>query len=214
MVSQTHNDVNERSDRFQARYALIFIGNVFLAEIYYRVAEFSMMGGWGLALVVAHIVALGLYFLYTVLEKLMLGYWRQLISVICAPFLAAGIFAFQAVNDLTPDYLQFFVTQPWYLATIKKLEPSENTFNAWFWEETGGGIITPTYTLLIYDKTDQITKPPESRTAEWINRVKLFASRNDLALSAISDNRPYSVRLPRVIIKEIAKHFYFVIQTS
>ena len=95
-----------------------------------------------------------------------MGRWRQLISVAIAPFLAFGILDFQAWSGLDPDYLNFVLIRPWYLAQIDQLGEGENAFYAWFWEETGGGIASREYTVLIYDKTDQIVRSPEDRTPD------------------------------------------------
>ncbi len=211
MADPGPQEVSEtETDRFRIRYVLIFSGSLVVIEAYSRIAELYMMNGWAVLLGLLHVVALGVYFLSVVAMKLVMGYWKQFISILISPLLAFGIFDFQVRNGLDEDYISFLLLRPWYLIEAERLGEGETTFYAWYWGGVRGGVISSTYAVLIYDKTDQITRSPESRTPEWLNRAMLFASGSDLELRDIADPTAYLIRPRRIFIDKIADHFYVV----
>ena len=178
-----------------------------------RVADFNKLPNLGFLLFLIYLFTIGLYFLALCVYKLALGHWRQLISVVIAPFVMFGVLYFQVRSDLSPNYLHFLIMRPWYFATVGQLT-TDDAFHAWFWGSTGGGIVTYTYTVLIYDKTDQIARPVEDRTADWVNRVRIFASRNEVELWNIFRPNLNGFQDRGTTIKKLADHFYLVTYTS
>lgn len=96
-----HGISETRTDRFRILYVLIFSGSLIVIEAYSRIAELYMMNGWAVLLGLLHVAALGVYFLSVVAMKLVLGYWKQFISILISPLLAFGIFYFQIRSGLS-----------------------------------------------------------------------------------------------------------------
>ena len=126
-----------RPDRFRAKYALVFACRLLLMQFCGRVADFNKLPNLGFLLFLIYLFTIGLYFLALCVYKLALDHWRQLISVVIAPFVMFGILYFQVRSDLSPNYLHFLIMRPWYFATVGQLT-TDDAFHAWFWGSTQG----------------------------------------------------------------------------
>ena len=204
----------KKLNRFRSRYALLFLGSLLLVQ-----AAGINIGPYdvnisGFLLFLAGAFFLVFYFTIVVAISVYMQYWRRILSVLVAPVLTFSLLQAELHTGFTPDYARFLLGRTGYLDQIRPAKGSSISFYAWLWDQTWGVGISQARTVLIYDETDQMLRPPEGRSADWDDRVARFSSSEYIDLRSIADPTPYSQRSQLPSIRRLANHFYLVTEAN
>ena len=178
---------------FWVRYFVVFLGSLLLAEFYARLTESLGLGVLGITLFLAHALGLFIYFLSVFIISISQRSWRRFLPALIAPLVCFGLIKAQHRYGFTPYYLQFSLMRVIYLEQVSRMDGGDQAFFAWLYGQTRGIGVTQTYTVLIYDGTDQILLPPQKRSIEWVDNVKAFASREKLRIAPIVELTQFSM---------------------
>jgi hypothetical protein len=99
--------------------------------------------------------------------------WCRLVSMIAAPIIIGLFFIILGCLGITANrmYLEYYKTG--YLKEVAEIQANGGypCLKTWDWGATGGIVTVNTFYVLVYDDTDQIALTPQSRSAEWQQKV-------------------------------------------
>lgn len=199
-----------RPDRFTG----VYIGTMLVFFVYLQlVAELNEIYDlylFAVAMIGPPLLALPVLGLYAVVVNALRLRWRQVTSLVVAPFIAYGaVTALQHVG-LDMDWVRFEFRKAAMMEDVSRLEASSegNAVISWGWGETGGaGVSNLAYTM-IYDPTDEIVHPSSTWSPEFRSRVK--RAKAEYALSGQSDSAIYGLSEgePNATLRSMGGHFY------
>jgi hypothetical protein len=109
--------------------------------------------------------------------------------------------------------VQFELSKSNYLAQVDALPAAASAprLKLWDWGSTGGVAVVRVQYFLVYDDSDQIALPPESRSSDW----KIAATKGR-AFTAIIDPPPmpvdHSCTGGCTSVTKLDGHFYLALQ--
>lgn len=201
---------NPNNDCFRIYYAVILLGSICLAQIGGQITDaFNLQ--FPVLLIVLTVLATLTYIVGAFLYNLVKLNWKHLLSILAAVLAAFSLISLQDFTGLSPGYLRFVLLRPYYIAQVNEAPPALIRFKAWFWNESGGGIIGGhQFDVLIYDETEQLLLLPELRTDEWISAVETCSNYNKLGLSEIATSGRTRNFSRQISIKVLGRHFFLV----
>jgi hypothetical protein len=103
--------------------------------------------------------------------------WRRLASIVAAPPLAWALLASLSHMGFGPDWVHLQLQKRTYLEQIARCEcgPVGLRFKTFDWGGTGGVAVANTDYTLIYDESDEIALPADTRTAGWNRKAGSWA---------------------------------------
>ena len=202
-------------DGFQVRYALLFLVGPLSIQVY-DVFKAPEKPAWTLLLtliLIIYYLFLTLFLVIAIGINLYKLRWKRMLPLLLAPVLAGGFLWAEFRTGFTPDYVHLLAMRSAYLDQMRQADSDHQLFHAWLWERIWGVGVTPTQTILIYDKTDQLTLSPAMRSKDWVNEVSKFHATGSLYFPSIIDLMPDAQGRGDPSIKKLAKHFYLLEMT-
>jgi uncharacterized membrane protein len=121
-----------------------------------------------------------------------------LLVVLCIPF------SFKDAFDR--HYWKFQINKSEYQTAIKADMQPAPKYRVFDWgnrnTSLGGGVI---FEAIVYDESDEIARPPETRSLDWINRQA-----NSPPAGTWITTRPTSYRACKRLTKSFGDHFYYL----
>ena len=201
---------NLNNDCFRIRYAVILLGYIILSEVWGEIASAYRFSFSFTIIFVLILLAMLVYIVSSFLYNLFKLNWKGLLSIMGAALAAFSLISVQIYTELDPEHLRFALIRPFYMSQVNEMPSASVRFKAWFWDESGGGIISHLFVALIYDETEQLLLSPELRTDEWINAVEACPNYADLDLSAIASSGPTRNEPRRITVEALGGHFFRV----
>jgi hypothetical protein len=195
-----------KNDKFTASFGF---GLILLAVWFMAVNEFDRIFNLYLLIVpflFFPTVALGLWWLGSLLASIWHRRWRRAASVIVAPVIAYGLIQLILHLGFTPGWIRFELGRQYYLAEIDKLpRGSEPRFKVFNWGQTGGAAVVNNFFTLVFDESDEIALPAEKRSSDWSRRARSFCPGSQMC-SILQPDPPRHI----VDVVKISGHFYLV----
>jgi hypothetical protein len=145
--------------------------------------------------------------LICLIKNIWLRHWRRTVFIIVLPIFAVLLFKMLYWANITPERLRLEYNRASYMKEIAELQTEDNSphLKTWRW---GRSPIFPaglTDYILLYDDSDQITLPNQSRTAAWKQRFVLTKHSEFLSSNPENWNE-------RLIVEPLGEHFYLIIR--
>lgn len=164
----------KRADRFTATHFWLCL-LCFLLVAFSQ--ELDRIFNLWLLLVPLLLLPLGLLFLTltsSIIWNAMRGRWRRALSAAIAPFAAAipPVLCYQL--GITPTWLRFELARAHFEreAALSVASDGAPRLRAFAWGETGGAAVANIFYTLVYDESDEISLPPDRRSASWLERAQ------------------------------------------
>jgi hypothetical protein len=100
--------------------------------------------------------------------------WRMTASILAAPVVVVLVSSLAHLSGFSADKARLLLWKSSYLADLAKRpgEPAGIQIGIWPWRDYAAGLLAGSpeeIEALVYDRSDQIALPRQSRTAEWIS---------------------------------------------
>ncbi len=110
----------------------------------------------------------------SIIWNAMRGRWRRAVSAAIAPLTAVAPMVVCYQFGITPTWLRFQLSRTYFEREVALAAATNDAprLRAFAWGETGGAAVANIFHTLVFDESDEISLPPERRSASWVERAQ------------------------------------------